>query len=121
MPLSFPPTVGSSSPWGTIQSITPLGPDAVVVSTASHGGVCVSPAAFGRIPQPIRETAYSDGGWFEEDCDWAIPYLALGLDAYEPDPGRGPKLLAAAVRTVRDCHPRHAALLGIADAGARHG
>lgn len=82
MPLSFPPTVGSSSLWGPIQHITPLGPDAVVVSTASHGGVCVSRAALERLPEPLRHTAYS-GGWFEEDCDWAIPYLALSLDAAE--------------------------------------
>jgi hypothetical protein len=30
----FPPACGSSSPWGPIQTVTPLGPDAVVVTTA---------------------------------------------------------------------------------------
>ncbi len=72
----FPPTVGSSSPWGPIQHLTPLGPDAVAVSTASHGGIRVSLTALARIPEPLQATAYSGAGWFEEDCDWAIPYLA---------------------------------------------
>ena len=84
----FPPTCGSSSPWGPIQTVEALGPDAVCVTTASHGGLRVSLAAWGRLPEPIRKTAYSDNGWFEEDCDWALPYLALGLDAYEPDAAR---------------------------------
>lgn len=117
MPLSFPPSVGSSSPWESIQSITPLGPDAVVVSTASHGGVCVSPVALARLPEPLRQTAFSGGSWFEEDCDWALPYLALGLDAHEADPARGPALRAAAERTIRAHQPQHATLLGVAKAG----
>ena len=109
----FPPTVGSSSPWGEIQSITPLGPDAVAVTTAAHGGIYLSPAAVARIPEPIRQTAYSAGGWFEEDCDWAIPYLALGLDAYETDAGRGARMVQTARRVVWAYHRPHAALLGV--------
>jgi hypothetical protein len=110
----FPPRCGSSSPWGPIQTVTPLGPDAVAVTTASHGALQVSPGALERMPAPIRQTAYSANGWFEEDCDWALPYLALGLDAFEPEPARGPALRAAAIRTVRAYHPDHVALLGLA-------
>lgn len=113
MSYAFPPTVGAYSPWGLIQSATALGPDAVVVSTASHGGIRVSPAALRRIPQPLRATAYSQGGWFEEDCDWAIPYLALGLDRFEPDAGRSESLRDAARRTAWTYHRAHAASLGV--------
>jgi hypothetical protein len=63
--------------------------------------------------EPIRQTAYSGDGWFEEDCDWALPYLALGLDAYEPDAARAAEVWAAAVRTVQRYHPHHAVLLGV--------
>ncbi len=109
----FPPTCGSSSPCGPIQTVTPLGPDAVSVTTASHGGLRVSLAALARMPEPIRETAYSRDGWFEEDCDWALPYLALGLDAFEADAARAAEAWAAAIRTVQVYHPQHAALLGV--------
>ena len=111
----FPPSRGSSSPWGAIQTVTALGPDAMWVTTASHGGLRVSPTALARMPESVRQTAYSEGGWFEEDCDWALPYLALGLDAFEGDAARGAAVRAAAVRTVQVYHPQHAALLGVAD------
>jgi hypothetical protein len=71
--------------------------------------------------EPIRQTAYSGDGWFEEDCDWALPYLALGLDAYEPDAARAAEVWAAAVRTVQRFHPRHAVLLGVPATGGPGG
>lgn len=110
----FPPAVGSSSPWGPIQTVEPLGPDAAFVTTASHGGLRVSLAAMARLPEAVRETPYSQNGWFEEDCDWALPYLALALDGFEPDGARAAEVHAAAVRTVQRFHPQHAALLGVA-------
>jgi hypothetical protein len=112
MIYSFPPIRGASSPWGAIQTVIPLGPDAALVTTASHGGIRVSQAALASLPKPIRKTAFSGAGWFEEDCDWALPYLSLGLDAFEPDRARGAEMWAAAVRTVQRYHAHHAALLG---------
>ena len=117
----FPPSVGSSSPWGPIQTITPLGPDVVAVTTASHGGLRVSLTALARMPDPLRKTALSAGGWFEEDCDWALPYRALGLRAFEPDPATGEAAHAAAIRTVQVFHPQHLALLGLAAGGRSDG
>lgn len=111
----FPPTRGASSPWGSIQSVTPLGPDAVAVTTASHGGLRISLTAMTRLPKRLQRTAFSEGGWFEEDCDWAIPYLALGLDAHEADPDRGARLRNAARRTIWTYHRDHAALLGVTE------
>ena len=116
----FPPTRGSSSPWGPIQTVEPFGPDVVSVTTASHGGLRVSLTALARLPEPIRQTAFSGNGWFEEDCDWALPYLAFGLDAFEPDAARAAEVRQAAVRTVQKYHPQHVALLGL-DAASGHG
>lgn len=110
----FPPAYGASSPWGLIQSVTPLGPDAAVVTTASHGGIRISPPALDRLPEPLRKTAYSGGGWFEEDCDWVLPYLALRLHTFELDPAEGVRRRADAVRTMWAFHARRAALLGLA-------
>lgn len=109
----FPPQSGAWSPWGLIQTANPLGPDAVAVTTASHGGLRISPEAFARLPVPIRRTAFSADGWFEEDCDWALPYLALGLEAHERDAARAAEVHAAAIRTVQGYHPQHADLLGV--------
>jgi hypothetical protein len=123
MPAPFPPNVGSHSPWGAIDTVTPLGPDAVAVTTASHGGILVSPVGLARMPVSIQETKHSSGGWFEEDCDWALPYLALGLDEFEPDAASAAERWAAAVRTVQHWHPRHIYLVDAATArgAARHG
>jgi hypothetical protein len=94
-----------------IDSVTPLGPDAVAVSTPSHGGIWVAPAGLSRIPPPLRATAYSAGGWFEEDCDWCIPYLALGLHAFEEPAERRDRIREAARRTLETWHAAHAPLL----------
>jgi hypothetical protein len=115
MSSPFPPTRGFASPWGPVQTVSPLGPDVVVVTTASHGGLRLSAAALARLPQAIRQTVHSRDGWFEEDCDWALPYLALGLDAFEADAARAAEVWAAAVATVQRHHSQHAALLGITD------
>jgi hypothetical protein len=107
----FPPSVGSSSPWGRIDGVSALGPDAVEATTASHGGIRVSLTALARIPEALRETAFSGDGWFEEDCDWAIPYLVLGLDRFEPTAARGAEVVEAAHRTLARFHPQHLAAI----------
>jgi len=120
MPRTLPPREGDSSPWGLIDSVTPLGPDAVAVSTPSHGGIWVSPAGLAKIPAPLRATAYSGGGWFEEDCDWCIPYLALGLHAFEQPAERRDRVRAAAWRTLETWHTGHASLLDRGAASAQN-
>ena len=67
------PRVGGSSPWGKIQHCKRLAPGAWVVSTAGHGGIKVSQERLAAIPANYHQTPYSSDGWFEEDCDWAIP------------------------------------------------
>jgi hypothetical protein len=123
MPTTLPPREGDASPWGSIDSVTSLGPDAVAVTTPSHGGIWVSPAGLARIPEALRATAYSGGGWFEEDCDWCIPYLALGLHAFEEPAERQDRVRAAARRTLETWHAAHAGLLdpGAASAQSHQG
>ncbi len=75
----FAPDVGDQSPWGTIQHSQTLGPYCVSVSTAGHGGFWVASAELGRIPMTFRKM----NNWFEEDCDWAIPYILCDLAQYD--------------------------------------
>lgn len=107
----FPPSVGSSSPWGRIDGVCALGPDVAEVITASHGGIRVSLTALARVSEGLRQTALSGDGWFEEDCDWAIPYLVLRLDRLEPNAARGAEVVEAARRTLARVHPQHVATI----------
>jgi len=99
-----PPKAGDLSPWGLIDTATPLGPEAVLVSTPSHGGIWISPAALARLDRRLQGTAHSSDGWYEEDCDWCIPYLALNLRAYEPDPAPGGVQATFARRVLERWH-----------------
>jgi hypothetical protein len=107
----LPPREGDASPWGRIDNVTPLGPEALSVTTPSHGGIWVTLEALARIPEPLRATAYSGGGWFEEDCDWCIPYLVLGLHRFDGPKDRQDRVLAEARWTLQVCHSAHAALI----------
>ena len=64
---------GSHTPWGAAQDVTELAPGIVSVSTASHGGIKVCSTMNKRIPAVFR----CADGWYEEDCDWAIPFFFL--------------------------------------------
>jgi len=59
---------GSSSPWGKVQHAKELAPGAWTVETAGHGGVKLNAARNRLIPAEARQP----GGWYEEDCKWAI-------------------------------------------------
>lgn len=61
------------TPWGTSDSHETIAPGIVFYSTPSHGGYHVSPALNRTMPESLR----IDGGWYEEDCDWARVPLAF--------------------------------------------
>jgi len=65
----------TTSPWGAVQDQKELAPGIIQVWTASHGGIWVEPAKWATMP--IKTTGYSEDGWFEEDCDWALVALAF--------------------------------------------
>ena len=67
---------GPVTPWGRADSCEDYGEGVKFYSTPSHGGFRISGAALRRIPQQFR-MMYSAKGWFEEDCDWAIPVYFL--------------------------------------------
>lgn len=82
---SFPPQIGDRSPWGVIDHVEWLGPDARGVTTPSHGGIAISESSYNTLPESARSTRFSGGGWYEEDCDWAIPYIAFRLGQFDHD------------------------------------
>ena len=74
----------TDSPWGLVQTATPLADGLSSVTTAGHGGLRLEPHAAERLG--ISEACLSRGlyendiYWFEEDCDaslllWEVPAL----------------------------------------------
>lgn len=61
------------SPWGMVQQIKVITDGIVFVSTASHGGLKLDRGMNKRVPDYMRRK----GGWYEEDCEAAIPVIAL--------------------------------------------
>jgi len=64
---------GGRSPWGAVQQAERLAPGIHQVSTAGHGGIKLSPQRNRKVDPSLR----SADGWYEEDCDWAIPAITF--------------------------------------------
>ncbi len=66
-----------NTPWGPSQQIKTVAPGIVSVSTASHGGLKVSPEVWARIEAAFPgQPTYAPAGWLEEDLDWSLAALA---------------------------------------------
>lgn len=108
---------GSRSPWGKVQHVKELAPGAWQVETAGHGGVKLNAARNRKVPAGAR----MPGGWYEEDCKWAIAAyvhadladaMLNGLRATYPGQYDGDKLM---VKTIKQWEsPAVVAALGIA-------
>jgi hypothetical protein len=61
------------TPWGAAQVVTELAAGITFVSTAGHGGVKLDAAHNRRMPEYMRRL----GGWYEEDCDWCLPFVVF--------------------------------------------
>lgn len=64
---TFQPT---SSPWGSIQDSSEFAPGIVKVSTASHGGILLSPERWAEFRKALPSfESWAGEGALEEDCD----------------------------------------------------
>jgi hypothetical protein len=79
----------TSTPWGHADQITKLADGIWIVSTPGHGGVYVNPRRLWKMPVFMRSTPYSEGGWFEEDCDWCLPFVCFESDIAAGQHGEG--------------------------------
>jgi hypothetical protein len=61
------------TPWGAADYVTEILEGVHNVSTPSHGGIKLSRERNAAIPDYMRKA----GGWYEEDCDWCIPFVAF--------------------------------------------
>ena len=93
------------TPWGHADHVTELAEGIVSVGTPSHGGVRLSAERQAQLPAGIDNFLHNLE-WWEEDCDWAVPYVVFQDEiraagkAYKFDEN-----LAAARSTARHFHP----------------
>ncbi len=63
----------ANTPWGPSQGATVFGERVVCHSTAAHGGFHLSADRNAKVDRGLRR----QGGWYEEDAEWAIVALTL--------------------------------------------
>jgi hypothetical protein len=65
--------IGSRTPWGKADQVTEKAPGIWQVSTPGHGGYKLDRAHNLQVEAVWRKV----GGWYEEDCEWAIVVLTF--------------------------------------------
>jgi hypothetical protein len=61
------------TPWGESQHADQIAEGIVFYSTASHGGILLSPERRNEMPVKFRnEPTWAGGNWYEEDCDVSL-------------------------------------------------
>lgn len=68
-----------NTPWGNSDYQKTIAPGIVEVGTPSHGGIWLSPERVAQLPLGIDNFLH-DLRWWEEDCDWCIPYVIFADD-----------------------------------------
>src|SRR5207344_1057649 len=87
---------GMRTPWGDADSARVIVEGVGSVSTPSHGGIKLSAAMNAQVPEYMRKA----GGWYEEDCDWCIPFVVF---AAELSDGPLPEGRGAVQHEAREC------------------
>lgn len=86
--------VGMNTPWGKAQDVTTIVDGEIMsVGTSGHGGIKLSRKLNALVPDYMRRK----GGWYEEDCEWAIPFVVFK--------DRIPNFQQSAVTTLRNWFP----------------
>lgn len=96
-----------STPWGAVQHTAEIAPGIVFYSTAGHGGIKLGPERLKQMPPYMLNTC-AGRGWYEEDCDWAMPAVVFAADfaADAVRRGKNPEAAAELARkTLRNWKP----------------
>jgi hypothetical protein len=87
IPAGYP----THTPWGAPDYFREIAPGIASYSTPGHGGIWLSPERRAAMPAPLRDFPPFGGnaGWYEEDEDWRIPYLAFPEECVAADDPHG--------------------------------
>jgi len=72
---------GDNSPWGPIQSVEVICLGIEGVCTASHGGIWLDESHAKLMPEEwVQDSFLHRRNWYEEDCDWCLPFVRFEED-----------------------------------------
>jgi hypothetical protein len=71
------------TPWGTADYVKKYAEGVWFVSTPGHGGLKLDRKRNALVPEYMRR----EGGWYEEDCEWALAVAGLGIESTHVIPG----------------------------------
>ena len=94
-----------NTPWGISDGKEVLAEGIISYSTPSHGGIWLSEERKAQLP-PGLDNFLHDLRWWEEDCDWCVPYI-LFKDDFQKN-GTAYKFienLSSAYETAKRYHP----------------
>ncbi len=91
--------IGKGSPWGAIDSENVVAEGITFVHTPGHGGYKLSRERNAKVDSAWRKP----GGWYEEDCEWAI--VALTFPDVFPAEHNGTDLVALTHQTAKNYYP----------------
>jgi hypothetical protein len=90
----------TTTPWGQADQAEVLAEGIISYSTPSHGGIWLS-AARQREIEPVRAKNWLGSlEWWEDDCDWSVPYFFFRADIGAR--ARNPEEHARAVNAAQD-------------------
>ena len=97
-----------NTPWGETETVEQIAEGIQSVSTPSHGGIVLSAERAAMIPHTI-EPFTGDYRFWEEDGDWAVPFLIFTDDMMNWSVARHHG------RAISTAHARRAVSWGIPD------
>ena len=97
---------GHETPWGPAQTVVEIAPGITAVTTAGHGGIHLDAEHAAKVKSAIVESSFlRQAQWFEEDCDWCIPYVLFEHEIAEHGSDRDRSIIARGIH--RACFERH--------------
>ena len=93
---------GHETPWGPATAVAELAPGIEAVTTADHGGIHLDAEHAAKVTSAI---GLGQAQWFEEDCDWCIPYVLFAAEINEHGSDHARSIIARDIH--RKCLKAH--------------
>ena len=97
-------SVGMSTPWGTANIVEVLAPGIYSVTTSSHGGIYLDREHQDRIRAVRARNFLASLAWWEEDCDWSVPYALFASEIEKSNTPNHMQHLQIAMRIIFATH-----------------
>ncbi len=99
---------GDNTPWGSADHVTEIAPGIWSVQTPGHGGIYLEPHRAIKIPPALVSLTWlKESQWYEEDCDWCIPFVYFEDTIREHGSERDRAIIEKGIARacLKDVHP----------------